>query len=65
VLGIVSLVRTPTDRRLDRVWRLRFAGATLSLFVLFGGVFLITLLHSGFLGDVGRASPTQDANHAG
>lgn len=47
VLGTVSFVRTPRDNRHERLWNLGFSGATVSLFLVFGGLFLLSLYTSG------------------
>jgi hypothetical protein len=47
ILGHVSFVRTREDLRRERLWNFGFSGATLSLLVLFGGLFLLSLQTSG------------------
>jgi polysaccharide chain length determinant protein (PEP-CTERM system associated) len=65
LLGSVSKIPTRQDLAIQARWNLRFAGATLSLLLLFGGLFLITLHRSGLLGDHGVVESWIGENHVG
>lgn len=65
LLGIVSKIRTRQDVAREVRWNFRFAGASLSLFLLFGGLFLITLHRSGLLGNHGVVESRIGGNHVG
>jgi polysaccharide chain length determinant protein (PEP-CTERM system associated) len=65
VLGTVSLIRTLEDRVRERRWNLGFAGATLSLFLVFGCLFLLTLHSSGIVNGFGVSSVERSLNRVG
>ncbi len=65
VLGNVSFVRTIFANRSARRWRWGFAGATLSLFLVFGGLFLLTLHASGMLPSFHSSAIERNMNRDG
>jgi len=65
VLGYVSFMRTAEDKARERRSNWRFAGATASLFLVFSGLFLITLHTTGILQDLKLPGIERTANRVG
>jgi polysaccharide chain length determinant protein (PEP-CTERM system associated) len=62
VLGNISLVRKQDVVDRAKRWKLGFAGAAVSLLLIFGGLFLLTLNSSGILTNF-RISDTERTSH--